>query len=260
MMLTPANKSTGAEAVSGRPYAGIIGNEGGFILAFSMFMLAICMVLGAAAMNSSVYETDISANELIVKRTFVLAESGLPLAAIPLLTTGGKGGSTWPSFSGSLYLNDTNPLLTATSGVIQITDKTVLKEQMDVDQVYGTGWNNADKYLNAPSANKAAYKPLDDPFQKRNAAGALYDATIDNTTDIQIRSGDLIINVDVDWIAKTPLNSAEFAAGSEGQAYKLIYNMDCKATLPGKDITKGSSPVSETMLGYRLIIGSSGGI
>ena len=82
MMLSPANKSPGAEAMQGKPHAGIIGNEGGFILALAMFMLAICMLLGIAAMNTSVDETDISTNEVIVKRVFTLAESGLEEIAV----------------------------------------------------------------------------------------------------------------------------------------------------------------------------------
>jgi hypothetical protein len=254
MMPTPANNSPVAEAVSGKQHAGIIGNEGGFILAFSMFMLAICMLLGIAAMNTSVDETDISTNEAIVKRVFTLAESGLPLAAIPVLTTGGKGSATWGI--GPVFLDDTNPLKTAASGTIAIIDGKFLEEDMDADSVYDTSWNNADKYLNAPTANKPAYKPIDDPFQKKKPDGTYYDATIPSIPDIQIRANDLIINIDVDWTSVRPLNSSEFAAGAEGQSWKMGYNMNCKATLPGRDIENSNSPLSELNLGYRLITGA----
>jgi hypothetical protein len=258
MMLTPANNSPVAEAVSGKQHAGIIGNEGGFILALTMFILAICMLLGIAAMNTSVDETDISTNEVIVKRVFTLAESGLPLAAVPVLTTGGKG--TWDTGTISnpipVFLDDTNPLRTAASGTIAIIDGKFLQEDMDADSVYDTSWNNADKYLNAPSANKTAYKPIDDPFQKKKPDGTYYDATIDSRPDILIRSNDLTINIDVDWTSVKPLNSSEFAAGSDGQSWKMGYNMNCKATLPGRDIENSNSPLSELNLGYRLVTGA----
>ena len=254
MMLAPANNSPEAEAVSGKQHVGIIGNEGGFILAFSMFMLAICILLGTAAMNTSLYETDISTNEAIAKRTFVLAGSGLPLAAIPILTTGGLGGGDqWAAATEAepVYLSDTNPLNTADSGLIQILDGKFLEEPMDKDFVHDTGWKNSDKYVNG-GTYQSAYKPIDDPFQK-NA-----DASIDHIPDVQIRSNQLIIDVDVDFIDKIPLNSAEFGAGAEGTTYKLIYNMNCKATLPSKSLDDSRAPVSEVIIGYRMITGAAG--
>ena len=260
-MLTPANNSPGAETASGKPYAGIIGNEGGFILAVAMFMLAICMILGTAAMNTSVNETDITTNEVVVKQVYTLAESGLSLAAIPLLATQGRGSwNTGPiSTPYAVYLDDTNPLNTVGSGAIQIWDGQFLFEGREDDQVYDTGPNNADKYLSAPdSAHAAAYKPNDDPFQKRKADGTLYDTSIINTPDIRIRSGQLTIDIDVDKAGVKYLAGgvAEFGSGADGSAgasVKIIYLMDCKAVQPGKDITSSSSPTTEVLLGYRFV-------
>jgi len=273
MMLTPANTSPEAEAVSGKQHVGIIGNEGGFILALAMFMLAICMILGTAAMNTSVNETDITTNEVVVKQVYTLAESGLSLAAIPVLTTQGRG--SWNTGSTSapvpFYLDDTNPLnlVSSGAGAIQIWDGQFLFEGREDDQVYDTGPNNADKYLSAvaglDSAHQAAYKPNDDPFQKRKADGTLYDTSIINTPDIRIRTTDpktgqsaLVIDIDVDKAGVKYLAGgvAEFGSGADGSAgasVKIIYLMDCKAVQPGKDITSSSSPTTEVLLGYRFV-------
>lgn len=254
MLLTPENTSPGAEVISAKPYAGILRNERGFVLALSMFMLAICMILGIAAMNTSVDETDISANEVIVKRVFTLAESGLPLSVIPILTTGGVG-----SWTNGAFLSDTDSLQTAGSGTIQIVDGNFLFEGREEDSLYDTGWNNADKYLAAPdSAHKTVYKPIDDPFQKKKPDGTLYDTSIGNIPDIRIRNERLVIDVDVDKVAVKYLAGgvAEFGSGADGSggsSYKIIYLMDCKATLAGRDITNISSPASEILLGYRFV-------
>ncbi len=261
-MLTPQNNSPGAEAISGKPHAGIIGNEGGFILAFSMFMLAVCMIIGMAAMNTGVTETDISANEVVVKQVYELANSGYPLAAIPILTTGGVG--TW---NNGVYLKNTNPLETVTSGgAIQILDGQFLYEGREEDPIHATGWNNSEKYLSAKlgglgSSYETLYKPVDDPFQARKVNGQLYDTSIDNTSDIRIRYDQLVIDVDVDKaaVAFGAGGVAEFGSGADGSggtAYKIIYLMDCKATVIGKSITDSKAPVTEILLGYRFIPGA----
>lgn len=264
MMPTPANSRPGAEVISGKRHAGIIGNEGGFILAFVMFMLAICMLLGIASMNTSVDEIDISTNEVIVKRTFTLAESGLPLAAIPLLTTQATG--TWDTSDPQkpVYLDDADPLKTATSGVIQIVDGNFLSEGADYDSAYGTGWNNVSKYRLAKlaplnTAHVTAYMPIDDPFGLPPASATETRGPDGTIPDLRIRAaGQLVIDVDVDKadVAYLAGGVAEFGSGAEGgagTAYKLIYLFDCKATLPSRNILDSSSPVSEVILGYRFV-------
>ncbi len=188
MMRMTAKKSSGSDAAPREYPAGILRNEGGFILAFVMFLLAVCTLLGVGAMNTSVDETDITNNEVIVKKVFSMAESGMPLGSIPVARTLGEG--RWDATCDSpVYLNDYDSDAEADEGVIQILDGNFLFEGRDFDMVYGTRWNNWGKYSRADTAHKAAYKPIDDPFALNEATKAEKEAAgVDACPDMRIRA------------------------------------------------------------------------
>ena len=255
MIPLPDKNRPGARDLSERRPAGILRNEGGFILAFVMFLLAVCTLLGLAASQSSLDETIISSNEVITKKVYTLALSGLPLAAVPLLKTQGRG--TWTD---GTFLLDADPGKPGgATSAIEILDGQFLLEGRDEDSKYGTGWNSAGKYLCADTTHKAAYKPIDDPFQAKKADGTLYDASINNVPDLRINVANLLdIDIDVDKGSVKYLAGgvAEFGSGADGgagAAYQLTYIFDCKATVPGYDITSADAPTAEVILGYRFI-------
>ncbi|MEI6128366.1 MAG: pilus assembly PilX N-terminal domain-containing protein, partial [Pseudomonadota bacterium] len=62
-----------------------VNNEKGFVLALSMFMLAICTMIGIASMMTSTTEVDISSNDAIYRQTFYQAESGTAIALKAML-------------------------------------------------------------------------------------------------------------------------------------------------------------------------------
>jgi hypothetical protein len=259
MMPIQENNRPAARGLSEPHAAGILRSEGGFVLAFVMFLLAVCTLLGLAASQTSIDETDISSNEVITRKVYTMALSGLPLAAIPLLKTQGRGDISWTAATkdNPVYLDNKNSEEESESGVIQILGGNFLLEGREEDASNDTGWNNAGKYL--CNGKNAAYKPIDDPFQKRKANGTLYDATIDDTPDMRIRSDNqLTIDIDVDKASVGYLAGgvAEFGSGAEGStgaAMKFTYVLDCKATLPGREVGAALSPTAEMVLGYRFI-------
>ncbi|MBN2106636.1 MAG: hypothetical protein JW832_04360, partial [Deltaproteobacteria bacterium] len=258
MMRMTAQNSSGSDAAPRRCPAGILGSESGFILAFVMFLLAVCTLLGIGAMNTSVDETDITTNEVIVKKVFSLAESGLPLATIPVARTYGEG--TWNAdCDNPVYLSDDDPdTVDDESGVIQILDGDFLYEGRDFDMAYGTRWNNWNKYAHAPDENhKNAYKPIDDPFEGTVAEKEAAD--VETCPDIRLRApNQLVIDVDVDKVAVkySAGGVAEFGSGADGAAgmsVKVSYNFNSRATVPGKDIDSPTAPRAETVIGWGLI-------
>ncbi len=110
-----------------------------------MFLLAVCTLIGVGAMNTSLDETDITNNEVIVKKVFSMAESGMPLGVHTRAETLGEG--RWNAdCDNPVYLNDYDSDQEADEGVIQIFDGNFLFEGRDFDMVYGTRWNNWGKY------------------------------------------------------------------------------------------------------------------
>ena len=255
MRMTGTN-SPGPDAEPRNCPAGILHNEGGFILAFVMFLLAVCTLIGVGAMNTSLDETDITNNEVIVRKVFSMAESGLPLGSIPVARTLGEG--RWNAdCDNPVYLNDYDADQEADTGVIQIFDGDFLFEGRDFDMVYGTRWNNWGKYDKADTLHKAAYKPIDDPFDgdtaEKEAAG------VDTCPDLRIRAeNQLVIDVDVDKVAVrySAGGVAEFGSGADGaagMAVKVSYVFNNRATVPGKDIESDTAPKAEQTVGWGLL-------
>ena len=255
MMPIPGKNRSGAQGLSARHAAGMLCNEGGFVLVFVMFLLAVCTLLGLAASQTSIDEINISGNEVVMRKVYTMALSGLPLATIPLLTTQGRG--VWDTSGGPVYIDNNDPTATATSGSIQVLDGQFLLEGREEDAASGTGWNNSGKY--SCNGKIAAYKPIDDPFQQRKADGTVYDTSIGSTPDLQIRTDDLLtLDIDVDKVSVKHLKGgvAEFASGAEGstgEAVKINYVFDCMATVPGRDIKSAKSPTAEIVLNYRFV-------
>jgi hypothetical protein len=243
----------------GRPASGILCNEGGFVLAFVLFLLAVCTLMGFAASQTSIDEIDISANEVVTRKVYTMALSGLPLAAIPLMKTQGRGDAAWASASLAepVYLNNKNPELTADDGTVAIIDGFFLSEGREQDESYETGWNNSGKYC--CNGKEAAYKPIDDPFMQKTKDGGYCDDTIDRDPDLRIRSEKqftLDIDVDKSGVGYQAGGVAEFGSGAEGSggtAYQLSYVLNCQATMPGKQIGSATAPIGEMVLGYRFL-------
>jgi hypothetical protein len=256
MMRMTGTNSPGSDAAPRNYPAGILHTEGGFILAFVMFLLAVCTLIGVGAMHTSLDETDITNNEVIVKKVFSMAESGMPLGSIPVARTLGEG--RWNAdCDNPVYLNDYDSDQEADEGVIQILDGNFLFEGRDFDMVYGTRWNNWGKYARADSLHKAAYKPIDDPFE--GTAADKEAVGVDACPDIRIRAeNQLVIDVDVDKVAVkySAGGVAEFGSGADGGAgmsVKVSYVFNSRATVPGKDIESDTAPKSEQSVGWGLL-------
>lgn len=264
MMSIPVTNSSGQKVARLAAPAGKAAPEGGFVLVFVMFLLAICTILGMAAMQTSVDETIISGNEVMVKKVFSIAESGLPLASIPVARTDGEGFWTTDcvepcsaACANPVYLDDDDPDQTADSGAIEILDGNFLFEGRDFDMAYNTRWNNWNKYsLALDESHQNAFKPLDDPFY-----GSAADKTakgVDSCPDIRIRTRDLVVDVDVDKVAvKYAFGGvAEFGSGADGaagMAVKVSYVFNCKATMPNRRLDDENAPKSEQLIGWGLM-------
>ncbi len=130
MMRMTAKNSSGSDARPGDIRQAYSAMKAGLFWLSSCFCWPSARFLASAAMNTSVDETDISNNEVIVKKVFSMAESGLPLAAIPLLRTQGEG--RWDAdCDNPVYLNDYDSDEEADEGVIQIFDGNFLFEGRD---------------------------------------------------------------------------------------------------------------------------------
>lgn len=232
-----------------------IKNEKGFVLALAIFMLAICSMIGIAAMMTSTSEVDIAANESIYRQTFYQGESGVVVAAAKTIMQDdgqGQGQSEWDDYT---PLNSDNSVI--------IVDGNFLWEGKDSDNTTNV-WNSWKRYEDAPSGTKDNYKPIDDLIVLGNNPTTPFET--DTRPDITIRSQNRMFNVDidVDKVASRHLagSGAEFGSGAEGTgttAFKVIYNIDCVGALPGRNLrnTDGTlnqqTPQTEIVLGYRLV-------
>jgi len=228
--------------------------EQGFVLALAIFMLAICTMVGMAAMMTSTTETDIAANEVIYRQTFYQGEAGAVAAAQAIISDQGQG-------QGQSQWDDNTPL-NADNSVI-IVDGNFLWEGKDADNASNI-WNNWRRYTEAPSGTRDSYKPIDDLMV--SGENPIVPFETDTLPDIIIRSQNppFNIDIDVDKIASRHIagSGAEFGSGAEGTgttAFKVIYNIDCIGGLPGRTLrnTDGSlnqqTPQTEIVLGYRLV-------
>lgn len=270
-----ASAGSAQTAGPGQRPAGRGAGQDGFILVFIMFLLVTCMIIGMAAMQTTVDETDISTNEVIVKQLYSLAESAVPLAARPLQVTAGMG--SWATSCAEpctaacttpFYLDDDDPAVQATGiGVIEIVDGQFLFEGRDFDMAYDTRNNTWDKYLAAPNdtQHQGAYLPIDDPFGDPYAYGGSYDKLreakqavgVEVCPDMRIRAPNLTMDVDVDKVSVRYVRGgvAEFGSGADagtGMAVKVSYTMDCLVTFPGRNLYDVNTPKTEHLITWGL--------
>jgi len=71
----------------------LTNNENGFVLAMAIFMLAICTMIGIAAMMTTTTEVDITTNEAVYRQVLYGAEAGSTIAIEALLAKEAQG--TW---------------------------------------------------------------------------------------------------------------------------------------------------------------------
>jgi hypothetical protein len=229
-------------------------NEKGFVLALAIFTLAICTMIGIAAMMTSTTEVDIAANEVIYRQTFYQGEAGAVAAAQAIIQDQGQG-------QGQSEWDDNTPFSSDNS--VMIIDGNFLWEGKDADNASSV-WNSWKRYADAPSGSKDNFKPIDDLMVRGSNPTTPFET--DTRPDITIRSENRLFNVDidVDKVASRHLagSGAEFGTGAEGtgtSAYKIIYNIDCIGALPGRTLrnTDGTlnqqTPQTEIVLGYRLV-------
>ena len=202
-------------------------NEEGFVLILAMFMLAICSIIGVAAMMTSTAEVDIAGNERVHKETFYQAESGYVVGAEALIEKDAYGA----------WANNEKFADLAENGYIKIIDGDFLLEgRDDYPAGYGT-WNK--------------------DHQNDTVEDAVPDVSIRLTDQF---NGDVDVDkVDVRHIAGS---GAEFGSGAEGagvSSHKVIYNMDCIGTLPARTLRLADNtinpqvPQSEIFLGFRYV-------
>lgn len=229
-------------------------HENGFVLALAIFMLAICTLIGIAAMMTSTTETDIATNEAIYRQTFYQAEAGAVIAVQAILMDQGLG-------QGQAEWDDNTPFSSDNSVII--VDGMFLWEGKDADNATN-GWNNWKRYSEASSSTRSNYKPRDDLMV--SGENPPFPFETDTRPDIIIRSQNPIFNIDidVDKLASRHLagSGAEFGTGAEGAAtiaFKIIYNIDCIGGLPGRTLRNPDgtlnqqTPQTEIVLGYRLV-------
>jgi len=202
-------------------------NEQGFVLVLALFMLTICTMIGMAAMSTSTIELDIAGNERVHKETFYQAEAGSAAVAEAVLDKEAYG--TWSDNEKFADLG--------LHGYIQINDGEFLLEVKDVDPWPGSTWNK--------------------DHQNDMVEDAVPDVSIRLTDQF---NGDVDVDkVDVRHIAGS---GAEFGSGAEGagvSSHKVIYNMDCIGTLPGRTLRLADNtinphvPQSEIYLGFRYV-------
>jgi hypothetical protein len=201
--------------------------EEGFILVLALFMLTICTIIGMAAMMTSTMEIDIAGNGKVSKETFYQAETGYVPAAAAIMDREAYG-----EWANNYKFTD---LGVAGSIVIKHGDF-LLDGRVDYPASSGR-WNR----------NHLPKTVVTDP-------------------DIELRlkdqfNGDVVVDkVDVRYIAGS---GAEFGSGAEGMgvaSHKIIYNMDCLGTLPGRQLRSADGtlssgiPLSEVVLGYRYVL------
>jgi len=220
----------------------LLHNENGFVLALAIFMLAICTMIGIAAMMTTTTEVDISANEAVYRQVLYGAEAGSTIAIEALLAKEAQG--IWAS--GESLDSDNS---------VTVVDGDFLIEGRDSDP--NKRWNYWGKYEKAASDDKDDYKPIDD--LRVTGSNPSTPFVTDTNPDIIIRAeSQFVVNVDVDKLGSRYISGsgAEFGTGAEGMAgagFKIIYSMDGVSTVPGRNIQDTTAPHSEVVLGYRFV-------
>ena len=201
--------------------------EQGFVLVLALFTLTICTIIGMAAMMTSTTEIDIAGNGKVSKETFYQTETGYVPAAAAIMDREAYG--EWDDNFKFIDLG--------TEGSIVI--------------------RNGDFLLDP----RVDYPPNSGRWSRSHLP-----KTVITDPDITVRlnnriNGDVDVDkVDVRYIAGS---GAEFGSGAEGMgvtSHKIIYNMDCIGTLPGRQLRNADGtlpdgiPLSEIVLGYRYVL------
>ena len=245
-------------------YSALLKNDRGFAVLFAITLLAICTLIGISAINTSIDETAISANDVSSKQVFFMGEAGAVIASSVVLS--GEGTQLWPTKdtpvtlldSGGAMVTVDKVLVGDSSGTVQIVDGRFLQEApesyKDADNHYQ--WKNMTAFY-ASGGSDSALRPKDDPFVSGAVDALALNANIPHLPDIRISLNNLYMEVDVDKIQAKMLagGGAEFASrtdSSGSQGMKVMYVMDCMATLPGL-FAGNNAPKSEIILGYRYI-------
>jgi hypothetical protein len=249
-MISTASRSSLQRAVARlKKHAGAAGDERGFVLILTLGLLSVCVLIGMAAMNTSMDELEISKNEVWVRRTLTYAIGGTPLAALAIEQMNGEG--NFPS-DGCRLDAEKNPDATDPY-YVTILDHAFLTEPVDMDSVTYTGWNNTDKY-GFGGGLKANFKPVDDlkgtKDNCKNTASPGADIRVQKITDGN-PVADSMFNmlVDIDKMGTKPDAGGCNSFGDDFDVI-LVFNMDSRATLPGRDLESADAPVNEIIAGY----------
>jgi len=217
-------------------------DEHGYLLPFAMFILAVCSLIGIAALHMSTDEISISSNEVVARKNLLAAEAAAYLAVVPLLDSGTRG----VYVSGNEYVNPNNN--ESTNG-LRIMNVNFLNRVSALDPI-----TKAFDHAKAIASDPSSVYPYDiviNPDDGRPSANAVL----------------LNARVNVDKWCTAPLkgSGAEFATHAEEGApqYEFTYVIDAEATLPGRKIDSDEidpkqppPPRARVILGYRYIPGA----
>lgn len=201
--------------------------EQGFIMVLAMFMLTICTIIGIAAMITSTTEIDIAGNNKVSKETFYQSETAYVPAAAAIIDKEAYG--DW-------------------ADNYKYTDK------------------GADGYIMIKNGDFLLDARVDYPASSGIWNRNHLPKTVAADPDIEVRLKNLFNgDVSVDKVAVRNIvgSGAEFGSGAEGMgvsSHKIIYNMDCLGTLPGRQLRNADGtlytgiPLTEIVLGYRYVL------
>ena len=90
--------------------------EGGFVLVFTLLLLVVVTLLGVSAVDTSVFESAMTANDALYKRAFYQADGGANVAGVVIEENVScpKGFQAMPAYSGDALLGG-NVLVESTS-------------------------------------------------------------------------------------------------------------------------------------------------
>jgi hypothetical protein len=133
----------------------LLKNEDGFVLVTAMVMLVILTLLGTFALNTTIFELQISGNDRVAKQTFYKADGGIQ-AGIELLE---QNVSCPQGFSSSIN----------SIGGIDIFDQqfAYITEMSGIHDINNLGSPTLDQI---PSDNYRAIRILDDPANRVDTA------------------------------------------------------------------------------------------
>ncbi len=214
-----------------------LGNQNGVVLVLSIFMLALLSMIGMASMMLGTSEIEISAGEKHHKVAFYQAESGLSIAAEIIEQLDG-----YESVSDNFLFDD--------NSTIEVVDGDFLFESKEVSQATGI-WDKDNQTQDSVNIKKRGQSG--ESMYPYLASGSTPDIVVRYYTDDSQTNYSIDMSVDVDKVGVRHVvgGGAEFGAGSQGigvASHRVIYNLDCIATLPGSN----RNPQNH-ILGYQLL-------